>query len=99
MAGPIALNQFNSFIHLGSYYSSSLYRLDTNAITFTGLRQIITINSDDLGQPREYTRVALTYLTGSVGAVPEPASWAMMIAGFALAGGSMRRRSMRVSFA
>jgi hypothetical protein len=25
--------------------------------------------------------------------VPEPASWAMMIAGFGLVGGSMRRRS------
>jgi hypothetical protein len=32
--------------------------------------------------------------------VPEPASWAMMIGGFALVGGAMRRhRAMRVSFA
>jgi hypothetical protein len=31
-------------------------------------------------------------------AVPEPASWAMMIGGFALAGGMMRRR-VRVAFA
>jgi hypothetical protein len=29
---------------------------------------------------------------GGVGAVPEPASWAMMIAGFGLVGGSARRR-------
>lgn len=33
------------------------------------------------------------------GAVPEPATWAMMIGGFALVGASMRRRSMAVSFA
>ncbi len=31
--------------------------------------------------------------------VPEPASWAMMIGGFALAGVAMRRRSLRVQFA
>ena len=32
-------------------------------------------------------------------AVPEPATWAMMIGGFALAGATMRRRKMQVSFA
>jgi hypothetical protein len=32
------------------------------------------------------------------GAVPEPASWAMMIIGFGMVGGSMRRRATKVSF-
>ena len=32
-------------------------------------------------------------------AVPEPATWAMMIAGFGFAGGLMRRRAAKVSFA
>lgn len=32
-------------------------------------------------------------------AVPEPATWAMMIGGFALAGLQLRRRALRVSFA
>jgi hypothetical protein len=32
-------------------------------------------------------------------AVPEPATWAMMIAGFGLVGGAMRRRKVAVSFA
>jgi len=31
--------------------------------------------------------------------VPEPATWAMMIAGFGLVGGAMRRRSLSVTFA
>jgi hypothetical protein len=35
----------------------------------------------------------------SAGAVPEPAAWAMMIAGFGLAGVAMRRRKVAVSFA
>jgi len=33
------------------------------------------------------------------GAVPEPASWAMMLGGFGLVGGAMRRRKAVVSFA
>jgi len=32
-------------------------------------------------------------------AVPEPASWALMIGGFALAGAALRRRSMTIGFA
>ena len=32
-------------------------------------------------------------------AVPEPASWAMMLAGFCLVGGALRRRSARINFA
>lgn len=44
--------------------------------------------------------VAETWLVRSVsGAVPEPATWAMMIGGFALAGAAMRRRATKVSFA
>ncbi len=39
-------------------------------------------------------------LTANAGpAVPEPATWAMMIGGFALAGATMRRRKAAVSFA
>lgn len=33
------------------------------------------------------------------GAVPEPASWALMLGGFGLLGGAMRRRKAQVSFA
>ena len=35
----------------------------------------------------------LTIAAAPVGGVPEPTSWALMIAGFALVGGVMRRRS------
>ena len=45
----------------------------------------------------------LTVLTSegpsSLAAVPEPASWAMMVAGFGLAGATMRRRRSAVRFA
>jgi hypothetical protein len=36
-------------------------------------------------------------LIGDEGAVPEPASWAMMIAGFGLVGGALRRRTVKTS--
>ena len=36
---------------------------------------------------------------GAIVAVPEPASWAMMIAGFGLLGAAVRRQRMRVRFA
>ncbi|MBB5984488.1 MULTISPECIES: FxDxF family PEP-CTERM protein [Sphingobium] len=36
--------------------------------------------------------------TFSVSPIPEPASWALMIGGFALVGSAMRRRAVKVSF-
>lgn len=40
-----------------------------------------------------------SYGDGSLRAVPEPSSWAMMVTGFGLLGGTMRRRRAAVSFA
>jgi hypothetical protein len=38
-------------------------------------------------------------LLGAAGAVPEPATWAMLIGGFGVIGGAMRRRSVRAAIA
>lgn len=58
------------------------------------------LRKDVLGRDANYnistTKILRSYLGTTV---PEPASWAMMIAGFALVGGSMRRRATTVSFA
>jgi hypothetical protein len=35
---------------------------------------------------------------GQVGAVPEPGTWALMLAGFGLVGGAMRRRVTKVTY-
>lgn len=44
---------------------------------------------------------ATDFQIGNLGAVPEPAAWAMMIAGFGMIGAAMRRRrtAVRVAFA
>lgn len=44
-------------------------------------------------------RIVASDLKGDVGSVPEPASWAMMISGFALVGAGLRRKGLRVRFA
>lgn len=99
-AGPLAFAESNAFVHIGKFFNSNLYRLDAAPIIFSGIRQIITINGDDLGAKRDYQRIALTFFTGNVSVapgIPEPATWAMMVGGFVLAGAAVRRR--RVSYA
>ena len=48
--------------------------------------------------PPQAMAIVIDNLSLAVGAVPEPATWAMMIAGFGLAGVAVRRRS-RIAFA
>lgn len=47
--------------------------------------------------PNTFLSVGTASLTAA--AVPEPAAWAMMVAGFGLAGAAMRRRHATVAFA
>ena len=67
--------------------------------TYTGTQfftqgQVVGIGIDRGGAGNTYFNDS-TLLSGSIsGPVPEPATWAMMIAGFGLAGFALRRRSM-----
>lgn len=79
-----------------------------------GTYDISIYNASNLGVPGYYKQggslyqqgngfhtdqVAAFRLEGGAGAVPEPASWAMMIGGLGIVGGAMRRRSAKVAFA
>ena len=78
---------------------------DGNALTpylvnlgaFNGITRI-EITTTDVPGGLGYDDFTFT-VGGVAGAVPEPASWAMMIAGFGLVGGAMRRRSHKAVFA
>lgn len=53
----------------------------------------------DIDTIRMFTGVATYAEAAAVGGVPEPASWAMMLTGFGLAGMSMRRTRTKLRFA
>jgi len=68
----------------------------TYAVSLSGYSGITSLSlSTDDGAGIAYDHFTFD---GS-GAVPEPATWAMMITGFGLVGGAMRRRSTKVGFA
>ncbi|WP_313534796.1 FxDxF family PEP-CTERM protein [Sphingomonas sp.] len=76
--------------------------------TYGGLNEAVFVNDVPIvaGKPNTIVINGMSRGNGSYGAqatfapVPEPASWAMMIGGFAFVGGALRRRqSVRVAFA
>ena len=77
-----------------------------SSLTFSGVRYVGTLTGyDEPGlTTRDYDNPAffLNADTATIGgAVPEPAAWALMLAGFGLVGGAMRRRqaTVRVTYA
>jgi len=59
----------------------------------------VDLNVSGLGGDPQSLTVFAKLGDGAAGAVPEPASWAMMLGGFGLVGGAMRRRKAKISFA
>jgi hypothetical protein len=53
----------------------------------------------DRVQQSGFSALVISVTPASMSAVPEPASWAMMIAGFGVAGAAMRRRRAVIAFA
>jgi hypothetical protein len=68
--------------------------------TFT-FADFVGLSSLTITGSQEYPEFALDNVVLNAGAVPEPATWTMMIGGFGIVGGAMRRRriSMKVSAA
>jgi len=70
------------------------------ALAFSGIGNISRVNLVSLDQdPTTMDDLSFEGVIGVGSAVPEPATWAMMLAGFGMAGAAMRRRqNVRVSF-
>lgn len=74
------------------------WNLASTSFTATQTSQVLSFLS--LGTPSGQPPVALLDGVSLTAAVPEPASWAMMIGGFGMVGGAMRRsRRAKVAFA
>lgn len=108
VSGPIVGIQSNEQVHVGTYLNASQYRLDANPISFSGIRLSIDLLSNydvDLDNdgaaettstdPREYRSIALSLGNGS--AVPEPATWLLLMGGIGVVGGALRRRGARAA--
>ncbi len=80
----------------GSTLDTDLVGLTVANITLTPTS--IQFNAQGLSFPNDYF-ITLNLITKAAPVVPEPATWAMMIGGFALAGAAMRRRKAAVRFA
>ncbi|CAM3290735.1 hypothetical protein SPAN111604_14875 [Sphingomonas antarctica] len=101
--GGVALPQGVTFLADGNALTGTLtktgngifsaYDYDFGGVALTSLSA--TLNRDG-----NWVMLGEAQFTGPSGAVPEPASWAMMVGGFGLLGGALRRRSAKsVSFA
>lgn len=82
-----------NFIFLGTALDSSVTAFDLASIGWTGrVKAVKIMGLDNFGGSPGFDVDFIQVLPGSIGAVPEPASWAMLIAGFGLVGASARRR-------
>lgn len=91
MAASFGTTQLNNFVHVGNYFNAGQFQTAPGDMSFAGLRQTMVFDSDNIGSPRLYDR-AFFYFEQLPAGIPEPQSWAMLIAGFGLVGAAARRR-------
>ena len=86
---------YNTTLITNTSFSPALPKDQNKAIFKLGTFALSTTAQNN--NPRPFDNYSVTI--SAVNAVPEPASWALMIAGFGLAGGVLRTRRARVAFA
>jgi len=80
-------NAYNSTVSLN--HSSDLLTM----------QEIFGVTGTKLGDAANATDLSDLFKPNAIAGVPEPASWALMLGGFGLVGGAMRRRRVNVRFA
>lgn len=81
------LDQDYSVKYLGKYYGPTFDHEN-------GSFAVASAYVNDFAVGDRFTNYAFHFVDDA-GAIPEPAAWALMIAGFGLAGAALRRRSLR----
>ena len=78
-----------------SQAGANLYQLTNFKYDFNNR----TMGGTGVGRSEALLQTGLPLFINATPGVPEPATWAMMIGGFGLIGGAMRRRRVAISFA
>ena len=80
-------------VQAGRTIETSIFVDSNSAARFStfSFANLVNLSSLTISGGRDFPEFALDNVVLSTSAVPEPASWAMMISGFAVVGGSMRR--------
>lgn len=75
------------------------FSYDDSALQIAVINDTLHLFRDDSQVFNELSAGYVDYVTinGSIGAVPEPATWALMIGGFGLAGAALRRRRVHAT--
>jgi hypothetical protein len=97
-ASVFVSSDFINFTFLGTALDSSITAFDLNSIGFIGaVRAVRIVGLDNFGASPGFDVGFIQVLPGSIGGVPEPTSWAMLIAGFGLVGAAARRRKALIA--
>jgi hypothetical protein len=87
-----------NFVFLGTATDDAITAFDLASIGWTGaVTAVRIVGLDNFGGSPGFDVDFIQVLPGSIGEVPEPASWAMLIAGFGLVGATQRRRRTSVA--
>lgn len=100
----VSLLNFDGLIKLTAFDANGAELGSTQAfngtLTLSGIGNISRVNVQSLDQdPTTLDNLAFESVLAVGPGVPEPATWAMMIAGFGLAGAAMRRRATTIAYA
>lgn len=94
--GTIFLNGVNTGITTTNFSSLTNFSIGSGFIS--GINNL-DFRIEDFGPPTAFRVDNLVGTADLAGAVPEPAAWALFIAGFGVIGAGMRRRTTAVRFA
>ena len=87
-------SDFINFVFLGLAIDNGVTSFDLASIGFAGqVKALKIVGLDAGGASPGFDVVNIQALPGSITAVPEPATWALMIGGFGLMGSALRRRA------